>query len=290
MGMYAHMMRSIRNEKNVSTTNKKTAMILLLLAFNNVIYTKEIFMIRLLLFFMTICIPFCGCNNTKKDSPTKAIISMETPVSKIVIASLNILGSYVGNFGTNKITLLITKATADSIVGRSIVGGNDRPFVGAVLSDGSKYTINAKEPGDDKDDGIFNFTIDTTNLQTLSGSWKPNKPSTTVKEKSFSLERKAYKYLKDAGTFPKASQRLLKVEDVENIIKEDLEFMRNEIFARHGYCFQKKSLRQKFENEEWYVPNTIDIKNRLTDIEKKNIVLIKKYEKYAEEYGDDFGR
>jgi YARHG domain len=73
-------------------------------------------------------------------------------------------------------------------------------------------------------------------------------------------------------------------------MKEDLEFMRNEIFARHGYCFQKKALRQQFENQEWYVPNTIDIKNRLTDIEKKNIALIKKYEKYAEEYGDDFGR
>jgi YARHG domain len=247
-------------------------------------------MIRLLLFFTSICIVICSCNNAKKDTTAKVVTTTSNLESKIVATSLNILGSYVGNFGTNKITLLITKATTDSIVGRSIVGGNDRPFVGTVLSDGNKYTINAKEPGDDKDDGIFDFTIDTTNVQILSGSWKPNKPTATVKEKSFNLERKAYKYLKDAGTFPKASQRLLKVEDVENIIKEDLEFMRNEIFARHGYCFQKKSLRQKFENEEWYVPNTIDIKNRLTDIEKKNIALIKKYEKYAEEYGDDFGR
>jgi hypothetical protein len=284
------MMRNMRKEKNASATNKKMATILLLLAFNNVIYTKEKCMTRLLLFFATICVAFYGCNNSKKDTPTKAVNTQETPESKIATASLNILGSYVGNFGTNKITLLITKATTDSIVGRSIVGGNDRPFVGSVLRDGNKYTINAKEPGDDKDDGIFNFTIDTTNLQTLSGSWKPNKPRIKLIEKSFNLERKEYKYLKDAGDFPKASQRLLKVEDVENVMKEDLEFMRNEIFARHGYCFQKKSLRQQFENKDWYVPNTINIKNRLTDIEKKNIALIKKYEKYAEEYGDDFGR
>jgi hypothetical protein len=290
MGMYAHIMRSMRNEKNASTASKKMAMILLLLTFNNVIYTKEKIMTRLLLFFATVCMVFCSCDNSKKDTPVKIVTTAKITESKIVMASFNILGSYVGNFGTNKITLLITKATSDSIVGRSIVGGNDRPFVGSVLSDGNKYTINAKEPGDDKDDGIFNFTIDTTNLQALSGSWKPNKSTTTIKEKSFHLERKAYKYSKDAGTFPKASQRLLKVEDVENVMKEDLEFMRNEIFARHGYCFQQKSLRQKFENEEWYVPNTIDIKNRLTDIEKKNIALIKKYEKYADEYGDDFGR
>ena len=45
-----------------------------------------------------------------------------------------------------------------------------------------------------------------------------------------------------------------------------------------------------FEDKDWYIPNTVDVKKDLTEIEKKNIVLIKKYEKYAEEYGDDFGR
>ena len=49
-------------------------------------------------------------------------------------------------------------------------------------------------------------------------------------------------------------------------------------------------LRQEFENEDWYVPNTVDIKGFLTDIEKKNIALIKRYEKYADEYGDEYGR
>jgi hypothetical protein len=73
-------------------------------------------------------------------------------------------------------------------------------------------------------------------------------------------------------------------------MKEDLEFMRNEIFARHGYCFAKKDLRQMFENEDWYVPNTVDIRGFLTDTEKKNIALIKRYEKYADEYGDEYGR
>src|SRR5690349_19439231 len=37
-----------------------------------------------------------------------------------------ILGSFVGPFGDNKITLLITKTDGASISGRSIVGGNDR--------------------------------------------------------------------------------------------------------------------------------------------------------------------
>ena len=45
-----------------------------------------------------------------------------------------------------------------------------------------------------------------------------------------------------------------------------------------------------FEMEDWYVPNTVDIRGFLTDIEKKNIEMIKRYEKYADEYGDEYGR
>ncbi len=248
---------------------------------------------RLVYFFAVASIALFSCNNEKKESGDNIntiIAKTDSIVKPIVAATINVLGSYVGSFGRNKITLLITKATADSIAGRSIVGGNDRPFAGTVLKNGNSFIINAKEPGDDKDDGVFNFTIDTTNLEMLSGSWKPNKATATVKEKSFNLQRQAYKYVKDVGDYPQASQRLLKAEDVENMVKEDLEFMRNEIFARHGYCFQKKNLRQQFEMQDWYVPNTIDIKNRLTDIEKKNIALIRKYEEYALVYGDDFGR
>ena len=74
------------------------------------------------------------------------------------------------------------------------------------------------------------------------------------------------------------------------MVKSELSYMRNEIFARHGYCFKKKDMRNMFELLDWYVPNTVDIKNFLTEIEKKNISLIKRYEEYADEYGDDYGR
>ena len=51
------------------------------------------------------------------------------------------------------------------------------------------------------------------------------------------------------GNWPEASQRLLKTADVENLAADELALMRNEIFARHGYCFAKKNLRRQFENE-----------------------------------------
>ena len=199
-----------------------------------------------------------------------------------------VLGSYVGAFGDNKITLLITKVAADAVSGRSIVGGNDRPFEGTITLIDGAYSIVAREPGDHKDDGVFSFTVGSSDPSTVKGTWKANDPKRA--EKTFTLERRKFEYKANVGTWPQASTRLLKAADVENLPKSELEFMRNEIFARHGYCFSKKNLRQQFENEDWYVPNTIDIKGYLTDIEKQNIALIKRYEKYAEEYGDEYGR
>ncbi len=199
-----------------------------------------------------------------------------------------ILGSFVGPFGDNKITLLITKADGNSVSGRSIVGGNDRPFDGTSTNDNGVYTIVANEPGDHKDDGVFKFTIASANPNEVTGTWKAN--DTKRPEKSYSLQRRKFEYKANVGNYPEASKRLLKTLDVENMMKEDLMFMRNEIFARHGYCFNKKELRQQFENEDWYVPNTVDIKGFLTEIEKKNIAMIKRYEKYADEYGDEYGR
>jgi hypothetical protein len=198
------------------------------------------------------------------------------------------LGSFVGAFGDNKITLLITKAQGDSVEGRSIVGGNDRPFSGVFTEKNGVYNITAKEPGDHPDDGIFNITFNGGTPDSIRGTWQPNNTKKPAKE--YTLERKKFEYKMDVGDYPEASQRLLKAKDVENMMKEDLQYMRNEIFARHGYCFKKKDLRQQFEMQDWYVPNTVDIKGFLTDIEKKNIEMIKRYEKYAQEYGDEYGR
>lgn len=238
-----------------------------------------------------------ACNNEKKadkpaatDDTASAASNTTTPAGPDAAAKSNeeILGSYVGAFGDNKITLLITKAGNDSVGGRTIVGGNDRPFNGTFKLENGVYTIAAKEPGDHKDDGVFNFTIAKANLNQVTGTWKPN--DTRRPEKTYTLDRKKFEYRTDVGSWPETSQHLLKPSEVENMYKQDLEFMRNEIFARHGFCFRKKELRQQFEMEDWYVPNTTDIKGFLTDIEKKNIALIKRYEKYAEEYGDEYGR
>jgi hypothetical protein len=230
----------------------------------------------------------CNSNSKTTEEKKEHPQTVETIAQSFVNSPL--LGSYVGAFGTNKITLLITKVLNDTIEGRSVVGGNDRPFSGLATLQNGMYTIKAKEPGDNKNDGEFLITFDEKDANTIKGNWKPFKEGEHGGAKDFSLTRNSFKYLTDVGLFPEASKRLLKDADVENLLKSDLEIMRNEIFARHGYCFKKKYLREQFEDKDWYIPNSVDIKDDLTEIEKKNIALIKKYEKYAEEYGNDFGR
>jgi hypothetical protein len=236
-----------------------------------------------------------ACNSNKKTSnetekvtdSTRAAETMKDMPPQVKWME-NLLGSFVGAFGDNKITLLITKAEGDSVLGRSIVGGNDRPFAGTFTENAGIFSVVAKEPGDHKDDGVFTFFINKDSLNVIRGTWKANDVKRPVK--TYTLERKKFEYKMDVGDYPEASQRLLVPDDLEPYPKRELEFMRNEIFARHGYCFKKKELRQEFELQDWYVPNTVDIKGFLTDTEKKNIALIKRYEKYAEDYGDEYGR
>ena len=252
-------------------------------------FTALLLVVFVVVFGLTAC-NFKAKTSTDSASTLNNTTSPEAnnPPAAPATNAVEILGSFVGPFGDNKITLLITKADGTSVSGRSIVGGNDRPFDGTFTLENGVYNIVANEPGDHKDDGVFKFSIASADPNKVSGTWKAN--DTKRPEKTYTLERKKFEYKTNVGNWPQASQRLLKEKDVENLMKEDLAMMRNEIFARHGYCFSRKEMRQQFENEDWYVPNTVDIKGFLTDIEKKNIAMIKRYEKYADDYGDEYGR
>lgn len=241
--------------------------------------------------FLMICAACCSCQNkgtvsTDKNTENAAINDSVATASAVKV----VLGSYVGDFGDNKITVLITKATTDSIEGRSIVGGNDQTFEGVLKTNNSGIEISANEPETEKHDGIFKFAMSKDQPDKLTGSWQPYKADGNINGKTFSLTRRSFVYNPKAGEYPQGSSKLLKDDDLSNLMKTQLERMRNEIFARHGYTFSRKLTRAEFETEDWYVPNSADVKNELTEIEKKNIVLIKKYEKYALDYGDEFGR
>jgi hypothetical protein len=245
------------------------------------------------------------------------------------------IGSYSGGFTAsvyndtkdyvyeNRITIFIDSLSGDMMYGRSVVAGNNRPFKGKYTKEGSNYKAEVTEPGDDKYDGKFSFTIKideaNTNEIYLAGKWIANDKKLDVTERIYNLYKKDFAYdpqhqlpeniqwAELYGSNPKFPDRIeqltaevvkyngstteLKKEDLQNLYKGDLEIIRNAIYARHGYSFKNRRVRFIFDQfVPWYMPVSTDVRNELTELEKKNIDLIKRYEEHAEKYYDEYGR
>jgi hypothetical protein len=111
------------------------------------------------------------------------------------------------------------------------------------------------------------------------------------KEENFELlENSRFASATDKIYSLNASTTLLTEKQVANLSKGDLSIIRNTIYARHGYSFKNRPLRVFFDRQTWYIPVNTNIKNAFTEIEKKNIQLLLRYEKFAKEYYDNFGR
>jgi len=241
---------------------------------------------------------------------------------------LNILGDdYQENMEddeTNKINISIDSFAGDEVFGHSVVAGLRRPFVGTKKKKENLFSFEVKEPGDNQYDGVFLFSI-TKGDSVMKGTWSAyNKIKTSfrafeVKKKFFTFNPdqvleytyrdqsktksiKAYdeedeEYL-DNGMLSSTqkifdynpSKVILSESELRELTKGDLIILRNSIYAKHGYSFKKRSLRNYFDDLDWYMPVYIDIKPFLTDIEKTNIKNMLKHEKYAEEFYDVFGR
>ncbi len=225
---------------------------------------------------------------------------------------------------SNKINIKITNISPDGkITAISIVAGNKRRLTGTF--DSTLYKVVLKEPGTDKYDGEFKFTFSGNSIH---GEWNAYDTSIPVTKRIFNLTKMQFVYNEtlmlpdeeayvdyynskmqsveiDSGlisnekVYRSASDKILKInasttllieDSLKNLKKLDLEIIRNTIFARHGYTFKKKGVRQFFDPVEWYVPMFDDVKDKLTEIEIKNIALLSRFEKYAEDNYDSFGR
>ncbi len=176
-----------------------------------------------------------------------------------------------------------------SFTGRSICAGNIYEIEGkfSKLRDQS-YHFQGKEIGEGNNKGTFDFKIFEG---TAIGYWI----SDSNKKKTFGLSYINFVYDKNAGqdqllieTNPSVS--LLNSSHIENLRRHELRIIRNTIFARHGMSFTSSDLRNYFESKDWYIPHTKDVNKDLTPVEIKNIALINRYEAYAEDTFQEFGR
>ncbi len=77
------------------------------------------------------------------------------------------------------------------------------------------------------------------------------------------------------GKYPFVSSEIMIKGILENFDTKELRIMRNEIFARHGYIFKTSEMKVYFESQDWYSGLYEDLNDKLTDLEKLNIQLIK---------------
>ncbi|WP_395076689.1 YARHG domain-containing protein [Flavobacterium sp.] len=287
---------------------------------------------------------FISCKKDQKEATISADKKMIAKAEDVVIEShQDLYGSWVGDFvaleysqddsdgliNTNKINFILKKIVKDTVYGQSVVAGNLRPFKGTISEINNELIFVVMEPGNDKNDGKFEFKI---LRDTLSGVWTANSKKKKVIKREYKLVKQEFKYnpklmLPEDGQFVdyydtktvtenydngdgtvetyseqvyrtassvistlNASTTKLQEIDVKNLKKLELEIIRNTIFARHGYTFKKKTYRQFFDPVAWYVPVSNDVSGSLSDLEKENITLLKRFEKYAIDNYDTFGR
>lgn len=229
----------------------------------------------------------------------------------------------------NKINIAITSIREDSVFGHSVVAGNDRPFKGIISEKNNKFNIIVSEPGGNKYDGKFEFSV-KINSTKLIGIWNAF-GKLEIPKRKYELSRKEFIYNKNQQLdsngyqtfidwekgmkkvkmdkevysdgemdgyltstkiiyFINASTQLISDKQAKEMTQADLSIIRNMIYARHGYSFKRKPLRVFFDAQSWYLPISADITKDLTELEKKNIKLLLKYEKNAKAYYEYFGR
>lgn len=84
-----------------------------------------------------------------------------------------------------------------------------------------------------------------------------------------------------SGYIAELSERKLTEKDIDSFSTQQLEILRNMIFAWHGYKFNREDLNSYFSKYSWYNPATTDaslIYENLTEIEKYNVDFIKAHE------------
>ena len=111
--------------------------------------------------------------------------------------------------------------------------------------------------------------------------YKPLKDQTKVKLNP--IEEQNVKLIESIETKMREKIALepITAEMVEGLFVEDLKVLRNEIYARRGRIFKDAKLQAYFAAQPWYQPNPDFKDEQLSEIEAKNLVVIREVEQVS---------
>ena len=103
-------------------------------------------------------------------------------------------------------------------------------------------------------------------------------------DKDDNEDKDTQKRLEADYILPDSSTKLLTQSDISDLTLQELNYAKNEIFARYGRKFSSPELQEYFDSKSWYhgtiSPEDFDANyaNSLSEIEKKNVELLKSEE------------
>ncbi|MBQ2540811.1 MAG: YARHG domain-containing protein [Paludibacteraceae bacterium] len=68
-------------------------------------------------------------------------------------------------------------------------------------------------------------------------------------------------------------------EDIYMLTNEQIDLLRNYIYAKHGYIFKTDYYRRYFSQFRWYRPRYKNVDNMLNKVEQKNVLFLRQYTK-----------
>jgi hypothetical protein len=66
---------------------------------------------------------------------------------------------------------------------------------------------------------------------------------------------------------------------ISGISYEQLDVMRNEIFAEHGLIFKSEKWKNYFEEKSWYKPQYENVDQYMSETDKHNVKFLLEYQK-----------
>ncbi len=130
-------------------------------------------------------------------------------------------------------------------------------------------------------------TIESDNIATIiayekAKGWREEKSTAKHNESKppyYAVSR--HKMYSDYYILP-TDTKYISYSDLDKFTRDDLSYVTNEIYARHGYIFKDKALARYFEGRPWYrrVTSSMSaVEKEFSTIEKANIETIVAYEK-----------
>jgi len=123
---------------------------------------------------------------------------------------------------------------------------------------------------------LVRSVANTENVKVKDIEW--NSQIQQTEQRSTNSQVNSNSYSDDNNVSLALSTRLLTEDDLNGISKRKLRILRNEIYARHGYFFKSKDLRDYYSAKDWYHPQYNDVSNLLNTIEKRNVAFIQRHE------------